>query len=447
MRNPTAAFCSPSWYSSTIGTDILYLYPRRLRSTSSLNKAMVSVIWSREWKKSKFIFKKLQNGIPDNRVVARFVGGCVRNYLLNEKIDDIDIATILTTDQIKEKFKDTNLKVIDTGIKHGTVTIVSKNHKVELTTLRKDIKTDGRHAEVEYTDSWQQDSERRDFTINAIYMDINGKLYDPQMGTVDLKNKNIKFIGDPQKRIEEDYLRIVRFIRFKVMYDIVVEPTTSDAIKQNLDGIQKISKERILIELLKILSLKNFLTINQSSNLREIFSMIFPEFLYLNRLERLKKVYQYSKVNVDILLAVMLIDDKENHEYFIHKYNASNKTKETLEQFYKNLIKLKNDKEFFEKNLIKNVYLNGKNHLIALNLINFSINSKVKINDFNKTFNKILKIKVPIFPIDGEILKQKGMQEGQSLGNVLKTLEKEWINNNFKISNERVEEIIKINSN
>ena len=395
----------------------------------------------------KFIFKKLQDGIPEDKVAARFVGGCVRNYLLNEKIDDIDIATILTTDQIKEKFKDTNLKVIDTGVKHGTVTIVSENHKVELTTLRKDVKTDGRHAEVEYTNSWQEDSERRDFTINAIYMDINGKLYDPQMGTVDLKNKNIKFIGDPQKRIEEDYLRIVRFVRFKIMYDIAVEPTTSDAIKQNLDGIQKISKERILIELLKILSLKNFLTINQSSNLREIFSMIFPEFLYLKRLERLKKVYQYSKVNEDILLAVMLIDDKENHEYFIHKYNASNKIKETLEQFNKNLIKLKNDKEFFEKNLIKNVYLNGKNHLIALNLINFSINSKVKINDFNKTFNKILKIKVPIFPIDGEILKQKGMQEGQSLGNVLKTLEKEWINNNFKISNERVEEIIKVNSN
>ena len=395
----------------------------------------------------KFIFKKLQEGIPGDKVAARFVGGCVRKYLSNEKIDDIDIATILTTDQIKEKFKDTNLKVIDTGVKHGTVTIVSKNHKVELTTLRKDIKTDGRHAEVEYTDNWQQDSERRDFTINAIYMDINGKLYDPQMGTVDLKNKNIKFIGDPQKRIEEDYLRIVRFIRFKVMYDIVVEPTTSDAIKQNLDGIQKISKERILIELLKILSLKNFLTINQSSNLREIFSMIFPEFLYLNRLERLKKIYQYSKVNVDILLAVMLIDDKENHEYFIHKYNASNKTKETLDQFYKNLIKLKNDKEFFEKNLIKNVYLNGKNHLIALNLINFSINSKVKINDFTTTLNKIFKIKVPIFPIDGDTLKQKGMQEGQTLGNVLKTLEKEWINNNFKISNERIEEIIKVNSN
>ena len=395
----------------------------------------------------KLIFKILQEGYSKDKIVARFVGGCVRKYLSNENIDDIDIATILTTDQIKEKFKHTDLRVIDTGVKHGTVTIVSENHKVELTTLRKDIQTDGRHAEVEYTDDWQKDSERRDFTINAIYMDINGKIFDPQLGLVDLKNKNIKFIGDPQKRIEEDYLRIIRFIRFKIIYDIAVEPTTGDAIKQNLDGIKKISKERILIELFKILSLKNFLIINQSSNLREIFSMIFPEFLYLNRLERLKKVYQHLEVSVDILLAVTLIDEKDNHEYFIHKYNASNKIKEKLGKFNKNLIRLKNDKEFFERDLIKNVYLYGKNHLVKLNLIYFSINPNVKLNDFSKTFNKILKIKVPIFPIDGDSLKQKGMQEGQSLGHVLKILEEEWLNNNFKISNKRVDEIIKANSN
>ena len=395
----------------------------------------------------KFIFKKLQDGIPEEKVAARFVGGCVRKYILNEKIDDIDIATILTSNQIKERFKETNLKVIDTGVKHGTVTIVSQNQKVEITTLRKDIKTDGRHAEVEYTDDWKQDSERRDFTINAIYLDINGKIFDPQKGKNDLKNNNVKFIGDPQKRIEEDYLRIIRFIRFKIMYDINIEDITGNVIKQNLDGIKKISKERILVELLKILDLKNFMKINQGSNMREIFSMVFPELLYLKRLERLKKVYKRSELNRDILLGVLLIDEKENHQYFIHKYKVSNNIKDMLEKINKNLVKLKNDKDFFEKNLTKNVYLNGKKHLITLNLINFSMNSKIKLNDFSKTLNRIIKIKVPIFPIDGEFLKQKGMKEGLSLGNVLKILEKEWIDNNFKIQNERIEEIIKVNSN
>ena len=110
------------------------------------------------------------------------------------------------------------------------------------------------------------------------------------------------------------------------MYDIAVEPTTSDAIKQNLDGIKKISKERILIELLKILSLKNFLTINQSKNLREIFSMIFPEFLYLNRLERLKKAFQYFEVNLDILLAVLLIDQKDSSGEEVIFFNKQVKT-------------------------------------------------------------------------------------------------------------------------
>ena len=395
----------------------------------------------------QFIFKKLQDGVPKEKVAARFVGGCVRKHLSNEKIDDIDIATILTTNQIREKFKDTSLKIVDTGIKHGTVTLVSDKHKLELTTLRKDIKTDGRHAEVEYTDDWKQDSERRDFTINAIYLDINGKIFDPQMGKTDLKNKIVKFIGDPQKRIEEDYLRIIRFIRFKIMYDITVEQSTIKAIKQNLDGIKKISRERILIELLKILDLPNFLEINKSGNLKEIFSMIFPEFLYLNRLDRLKKVYRQSEINRDILLAVLLIDEKDNHEYFLYKYNVSNKIIDMLKKFNKNLIELKNDKEYFEKNLIKNVYLNGKKHLIALSLINFSINLKIKSNDFSETLNNILKAKAPIFPIDGESLKQKGLKEGKSLGNVLKKLEKEWVNNDFKISNDRIDEIIKINSN
>ena len=398
-------------------------------------------------KELKFVFNKIQEGSSADTVTARFVGGCVRKYLSNDKIDDIDIATTLSAEEIKEKFLNTKFNIVETGIKHGTVTLVTDKFNLEITTLRKDVETDGRHAEVEYIDDWQLDSERRDFTINAIYLDINGKIFDPQMGTVDLKNNNVKFIGDPQKRIEEDYLRIIRFLRFKIMYDSKVEPSTINAIKQNLDGIKKISKERILIELYKILDLKNFINLNESTHLKEIFSLIFPEFENLKRLERLAKICDYIQVNRELLLAVLLIDEKNNHEYFAHKYNVSNNIKENLNIFAKKIILIKGNKYFFNKDLKKNIYLNGKNHLINLNILNFVINEKLKFKDFSETLKKILQSKKQKLPVDGKYLIDNGMKQGSQIGRVLKKIEEEWIKNNFKISEDQMKEIIRLNSN
>tara|TARA_B100000963_G_scaffold206587_1_gene179912 strand:+ start:1472 stop:2734 length:1263 start_codon:yes stop_codon:yes gene_type:complete len=416
-------------------------------SFSFINKIKRNLFPFYKNKDIKFVFNKIQEGFSAEKVTARFVGGCVRKYLTNDKIDDIDIATILNTAEIKEKFNDTKFKVIETGIKHGTVTLVSNNFKLELTTLRKDVETDGRHAKVEYTDDWQLDSERRDFTINAIYLDIKGKIFDPQMGTSDLKNNIVKFIGDPQKRIEEDYLRIIRFIRFKIMYNGKIEPTTNNAIKQNLNGVKKISKERILIELYKILDLKNFIKLNENSFLKEIFSLIFPEFENLERLNRLIKIFNHSKINRDLLLAVLLIDEKNSQDYFGHKYNVPNDTKENLNLLAKNFKLLKENKNFFNRDLEKNIYLYDKNHLIDLNIINFAINSKLKFKEFSENFNRILKTKTHQFPYDGKYLIENGMQQGSLIGKVLKQIEEEWIKNNFKISNERVREIIQLNSN
>tara|TARA_Y100000591_G_scaffold322691_1_gene339409 strand:+ start:523 stop:1785 length:1263 start_codon:yes stop_codon:yes gene_type:complete len=395
----------------------------------------------------QFVFNKIQEGFPDEIITARFVGGCVRKYLTNDKIEDIDIATTLNTDEIRDKFKDTYFKVIDTGIKHGTVTLVHEKLKLEITTLRKDIETDGRHAKVEYINDWQIDSERRDFTINAIYLSKNGKIFDPQSGVNDLKNKNVKFIGDPQKRIEEDYLRIIRFIRFKIMYDYKIEQTTSKAIKQNLDGIKKISKERILVELFKILDLKNFYFLNQSVNLREIFILIFPEFENLNRIERLIKICNNSKISRTLLLAVLLIDDKNTHEYFCHKYNVSNIVKDNLNLLAKNLKKIRENKGFFYEDIKKNIYLNGKDHLVNLNILNFALNTKLKIRDFSEILKNILKSKTYKFNINGKYLMKHGMQQGAMMGKVLKTIEEEWLKNNFKITQDQIKKIIQQYSN
>ena len=398
-------------------------------------------------KELKFVFNKLQEGFSSDTVTARFVGGCVRKYLTNNKVDDIDIATILSSREIKEKFKNTDFKVVETGLKHGTITLVSKNFKLEITTLRKDIETDGRHAEVEYIDDWQLDSERRDFTINAIYLDINGNIYDPQKGQDDLENKIVKFIGDPQKRIEEDYLRIIRFIRFTIMYNSKVEKTTIDAIKQSLNGIKKISKERILIELYKILDLKNFINLNESIYLKEIFILIFPEFDNLKRLDRLLKICNFSQISRVLLLAVLLIDDKNSHEYFGHKYNVSNNIKNSLNLLAKNLKLLKENKDFLNKDLEKNIYLNDKNHLIDLSILNFVFNTKNKLDSFSQNLKKILKSKTHKFKIDGKYLIDNGMSQGATMGKVLKKLEEEWIRNNFTITKNQIKEIIKQCSN
>ena len=389
----------------------------------------------------KFVFKRLQKDTNQPKV-AMFVGGCVRKYLNNEDIDDIDIATSLTPEEIKEKFKDTKFNVIDSGIKHGTVTLVYNKLKLELTTLRKDIKTDGRHAEVEYTDDWQKDSERRDFTINAIYLTIKGKIFDPQSGVLDLKNKNLKFIGDPQRRIEEDYLRIIRLIRFALEYQNEIEQKTFEVIKLNLNGIKKISKERILNELLKILRTKNFVKLNDYKNLKDIFSLIFPEFRYLERLAKLNLINRNQSFSNELLLAVLLIDDTNNHEYFSHKYNVSNELRESLNLLAKNYKIIKEKKFFFKKDLKKNIYFFGKKHLRLLNMLTFSVSKKMKINEYLNNLNNINGINLPTFSYDGNFLKKNGLKEGTIIGRTLKIIESEWIKNNFNLSKKRVLEII-----
>ena len=231
------------------------------------------------------------------------------------------------------------------------------------------------------------------------------------------------------------------------MYDTKVEPTTYSAIKQNLNGVKKISKERILIELYKILDNKNFIHINKSPELKEIFVLIFPEFENLKRLDRLTKICNHSQISRSLLLAVLLLDEKNSHEYFSHKYNVSNDLKNNLSLYAKNVIKIKENKDYFNKDLEKNVYLLDKNYLINLNIINFAINSKVQLKDFSKILKKILKSKTHQLNIDGKYLIENGMQQGELVGKALKKIEEEWINNNFEISKGRVQEIISLYSN
>ena len=197
------------------------------------------------------IFDSINSYSSDSEI--RYVGGCIRKILNNEKIDDIDLATNLEPNQVCEALKLKNINFYESGISHGTITALIDKYKFEITTLRKDIFSDGRHAKVQYTKSWLEDASRRDFTINSIYSDANGNLFDPFNGKKDLEKGIINFIGDADERIKEDYLRILRYLRFFLNYSKHQHnPDILKKLKINIGGISKLSKDRLLDELKKI---------------------------------------------------------------------------------------------------------------------------------------------------------------------------------------------------
>ena len=184
----------------------------------------------------------------------RFVGGVVRDAMSGRTIDDIDIATVLTPDVVMITLTQAGITMVPTGLKHGTVTAVINNRHFEITTLRSDVRTDGRHAEVEYTKDWLIDAMRRDFTFNALYLGYNGDLYDPFDGLNDLKAGIVRFIGNPSQRIKEDYLRILRFFRFYAYFGKNYPDERSlQAIAELKEGLTRLSSERIRKEFFKLL--------------------------------------------------------------------------------------------------------------------------------------------------------------------------------------------------
>ena len=387
----------------------------------------------------KKVFKILEQDQNPKTNVAMYVGGCVRKFLTNEKIDDIDIATIFTPEELKSKFINTNIRLIETGIEHGSVTLLTDNLKLEFTTLRQDSKTDGRHAEIQFTNDWREDSNRRDFTINSIYLNKNGKIFDPHLGIQDLKNNIVKFIGEPSKRIEEDYLRIIRFIRFSIKYKSEIEKSTIEAIKLNVNGIKKISKERILIELLKILDLSNFVEILRNEELKNIFLLIFPEFKYLVRLEKLNLVKGKLIIQKNLILGIMLLDETNNYEYFCHKYKVSKVVKGNLSMLFKAFLDFKNNKNFFTKNLKENIYYFGMENLKKIIILDFFVQKKSSIEECLSRIQNLKNMSLPKFPIDGKYLVKKGMAEGENIGKALKELELIWKKNDFKLSDKEIE--------
>jgi len=413
----------------------------RSKNFNSLNLAFQKLRKETEVKK---VFKVIEEFSSTSEI--RYVGGCVRKVINNEVIDDIDLAVNLNPDEVSKILKENNIKFYKTGIDHGTITALINNQKFEITSLRKDISTDGRHAKVEFSNDWNEDASRRDFTINSIYADIDGNLFDPFNGKKDLENGEIKFIGNVEKRIKEDYLRILRYIRFFLNYSNKKHNVkVTRIIKKNLQGFSKISPERLLDEFKKLVRSKGFLKLTKDKFCFEIINLIFPQFKNLSIFRNLNSFAKDNIKNVDFifLISLMIIDGSDNVDYFIYKFNISKKDQKRLlllNNFFSNKI---NNKTFSKNNLQKILYFNEKQSL--LDLINFQIFKSKKVDKKLLEMIEFFKDKEPpLLPVRAITLMNKyNIPEGKKLGIMLKKIEKKWLDNNFQISEKEIQKLIK----
>ena len=374
------------------------------------------------------------------------MGGCVRKILSGEEVDDIDMATNLKPDQVCSALKKKDIEYFETGIEHGTVTALINGHKFEITSLREDISTDGRHAKVRFSKDWKKDASRRDFTINSIYSDYEGNLFDPFNGKKDLEAGIVNFIGDADKRIKEDYLRILRYLRFFSNYSN--QPHSVENIKNlkiNIKGTSKLSKERLLDELIKISKLETLEKLTKNKFSLEIILLVFPELKNIHLFSNLTSYKKKILIRSDFifLLSLMIIDDTDNSDYFLYRFNISKKDQKRIKVISNFFKENKESKVFTERNMNKFFYFKGKEALI--DILNFKIIKSKKFDEklINLRDFYISKEK-PIMPISADTLMVKyKIPEGRHLGLKLKIIEYKWVDNNFKISDQEVDHILK----
>ena len=353
---------------------------------------------------------------------AYFVGGCVRNTLLNIETTDIDIATSAHPKKVLEIMENAGLKVLPTGIEHGTVTVIADKRNYEVTTLREDIETDGRRAKVKFSKSIFEDAKRRDFSINAIYCEQDGSILDPLKGIADIAGKRIKFIGDPHTRIKEDYLRILRFFRFLALFDNEDENHEIEiaALNDLRDGLDTVSAERKSDEILKLFAapnLKYSIFLMEKSN---ICSKIFDACDYEN-LKNLKKFEDRLEVApcATRRLAAYTDDDLKSNLRFPNKLVKAHKVLREEAKGQKDAAEL--SYRYNEKLALDIILLRSSLHGTEPS---GNVFSRIKLGSVSK------------FPVKSADLTE--YFSGPKLGEVLTCLEQKWIESDFTLSKERL---------
>ena len=361
------------------------------------------------------------------------VGGAIRDALLNREITDIDFATPLEPKTITEILNKEDIKFIDVGINHGTVTAIINERKFEITTFRDDIFTDGRHAQVSFSNSLEEDALRRDFTINAMYLDKSGNLIDPTDGKKDLENRVVRFIGRPDERIKEDYLRILRYFRFLALFgDISPDAEVMKTISANLDKLSVVSKERQWNELKSILSLtapNNAISaMSEIGLLDDYFNGIGINDAFVNLIEIESKI----SFSIDPILRLStLIENSLDKANTIIKKLPLSKSEST------DLLKLCTlNKKVVSYMSMKEVryllYLLGRDGFQKQILVTWAkdANNKNEVN-WRSLYEVAQSWEKPSFTLTAKDVINMGISQGPMVGDILKEVEDWWAENDF----------------
>jgi poly(A) polymerase len=380
---------------------------------------------------------------------ARVVGGAVRNSLMGLPVSDMDIATTLLPEAVQARAEAAGIKCVPTGIKHGTVTLVVDGHPYEVTTLRRDVETDGRHAQVAFTDDWRADAERRDLTINALYADKTGFVHDYVGGVEDIGKQNIRFIGVAADRIAEDYLRILRFFRFFAHYGR--GRPDAEGIKASAAAkakIKSLSAERIWAEMKKLLSAKDPFRALLWMRTAGVLSIVLPEtekwgIDFTPGLVEAEERFGW-RPDPMLRLSAIIPEDVERIEAMATRLRLSTAERAALVA-YAECPAIGDQMSGAQIDLL--LYRHGNAGAIGrlkMALAKASAGGEsdaetlAKVGRLTALLDRSVNWQKPVMPVKGADLIAAGFSAGPQIGETLAALEQRWLDSQFRLGKEEL---------
>ena len=384
-------------------------------------------------------------GVLDDRgEEARVVGGAVRNALIGLAVEEIDVATTAVPEEVVKRVTAAGFKPVPTGIEHGTVTVVIDKHPFEVTTLRQDVETYGRHAKVAFGRDWKADAERRDFTINALSATRDGAVYDYVGGIEDLKARRVRFIGDPAKRIEEDYLRILRFFRFHAAYGTSEHPDAAGlaACIAGRNGLDQLSRERLRMEMLKLLVAPHAVPTLIAMTDAGLLLRVLGGVSYLASFENMAKVEAAVGISPDPVrrlgaLGVMVTEDAERLWQKLRLTNAEHGRLVSMAEGWRRI-----SAALTEAQTRALLYRLGPEHFTDHALLGWA-RSQATAHDtaWHAVATLPQRWTAPVFPLKAADFIKRGVEKGPAMGEAMRAAEEAWVAAGFPDNADKLDSI------